>query len=206
VLTQLSFYTKIYLEMFNLLVASLISFGLPSAHAQRPSVRPTPMNVSQVVRERKLENKERRLEIKARNAERKEEREAAMDEKRQERVAAFYQKLEVRVSAFIERLTVLSERILTRLETLAEEGESVATLTAEVASAQELIAEAESLLADLKTTQQDFLESEDPKAFYPTIRESVGAIKDSLKDAHSILVKVITQIKGLRVGGTENGE
>lgn len=186
--------------MFNLLVATIIAFGVPNAYAQ--DVSPTPINVRQMVRERKLENQERRLELQARNEIRKEERQAAFDERRQERVSAFYEKLKLRISAFIERLNTLSERILARLDVLAQEGEEVATLTGEVASAQELIAQAEGLLSDLEGAQDDFLESEDPKAFYPAIREGVGAIKDSLKDAHAILVKVITQIKGLR-GGVE---
>ena len=46
----------------------------------------------------------------------------------------------------------------------------------------------------------EIIESETPREGFVEIKEMVGEIRESLVEVHQILVKVIGDIKGLRVG------
>jgi len=182
-------------------IISLLTTGVVFAQ-NTASPSPTP-NAGQIMRERNQAKNEIKREIRAQaQEEHKEQIQAKLTERRQNRIRNFYGRLSTRIAAAIARLNTLSERILARLEVIEGEGQNVALLEADVANAQTIIAGAEDLLADLEGMMEDMIESDDPKSFMPTLKDSVVEIKDALKDAHAILVKVITQIKGLRVSNT----
>ena len=101
-----------------------------------------------------------------------------------------------------DRMTKLADRILARLAILGSE-EDVSALELEVGEAKSLIESSGVMLVSLEVVVNEMLESDEPKAVYPVIKDSITEMKNSLKDAHSILVNVITQIKGLRVGVDE---
>jgi len=46
----------------------------------------------------------------------------------------------------------------------------------------------------------------EPKIVFGQIQESLKTIKDYLKETHVLLVQTIGEIKGLRVGDTQNEE
>jgi len=199
------------LKLFGLIVFLIITPQFVGAQNTEPS--PTPINVGQIMRLRNINNVKIQSQIDARN-ERKEERiqareqkreeiQAKLTEKRQKRIMGLYARINNRIQAASQRMTKLADRILVRLDVLDGEGEDVADLVADVGSAKDLIEDSDTMLVSLEGTATDMLESDEPKAVYPVIKDSVTGIKDTLKDAHSILVSVITQIRGLRVGGVE---
>ena len=161
----------------------------------------------QVWKENRAEVKELRSEIKTQVQELKQNRQQLkqqLTEAKKYRVRTYHGRLKARFEAAIKRLNTLSERILARLDILAEGGEDVSSLKTSVSQAQGIIDNAESLLPDLETLINEMAEAENPKDYLPTVKDAATKIKDSLKEAHSILVQVVTEIKGLRVGATEN--
>ena len=178
--------------------------------AQDLEPSPTPINVGQIMKLRNANNvkiqdqidarNERKEEIVQRIEQKREEIRTKLTKKRQERIADLYARISKRNEVAIDRMTTLADRILARLDILESEGEDVSSLEAEVNSAKDLVESAEEILVSLEGVVDEMLESEEPKAIYPVVQDSVKEIKDTLKDAHSILVSVITQINGLRVG------
>jgi len=194
------------------LIGLIIFLGLFPQIVSAQNVKPSPINVGQIMKLRNATNQQVQNTLNTNNEkrevmlqireERKEQIQAKLTEKRQERIMNLHGRIVKRVESAIERMIKLSDRILARLDVLEAEGESVESLRLEVNSAKDLIENSGEILTGVEGIVDDMLESEDPKAVYPTIKNSVEETKDTLKDAHSILVNVITQIKGLRVGET----
>jgi len=193
---------KIILILFFLILPTVVF-----AEDELDDPSPTPINVGQVIRERNKEQNEIKKEIREQTREEhKEQIQAKLQEKNQNRIRSFYGRLSKRMTAAIERLQTLSERILNRLSVLGDEGEDVSSLEGKVEEAQGLLEDAQGLLTNLEGMMEQMLASDDPKSFMPTLKDAVMEIKDTLKASHSILVEVITQIKGLRIGNTESTE
>jgi len=178
--------------------------------AQAPSTSPHPINIKTTVEERIEQNEERRAEIqlkidekKATQEAKREELKVKLEEKRQERIRILFGKLTTRIESAIDRLNTLIERMETRLAIFAEEGESVAEIQAEIDSVKGLLTSAEASLATAQNNLEDILTSEDPRAGYLYIKDVVKDVKATLTDVHSILVQVIGDMKGLRVGTTK---
>ena len=55
-------------------------------------------------------------------------------------------------------------------------------------------------MENVKTKMNGIIESETPKEGFVEVKEMVGEIRESLVGVHQILVKIIGDIKGLRVG------
>ena len=186
-----------------IIVAVLLLLPSVVIAKQSGSPKPSPINVGQVVRQRAQNASELTQEMKDQIREQhKEQIQAKLTERRQNRIRTFYGRLNTRIDAAADRLQILSERIETRLGVLEGEGEDTTALETKVDNAQALIGNAQGLATELETMMEEMIEAEDPKSFMPTLKDSVKEIKDILKDAHSILVEVITEIKGLRIGNT----
>ena len=179
--------------------------------AQAANGSPTPINVRTLVEERIERNEEKREEIRLKIEEKiatreaaKEELRAKLEEKAQDRIQALFGRVATRIESAISRLYTLIERMEARLAIFAEEGKSVEDIQSEIDSAKELLASAEESLAVANTGLEEVVGSEDPKAGFTYIRDAVKDIKSTLVDVHSILVQVIGDMKGLRIGATEN--
>jgi hypothetical protein len=68
--------------------------------------------------------------------------------------------------------------------------------------AKELLAQAEADLAASNIEVEDVIVSDTPKETFDTVKDTVVEIKETLKEVHSILVHVIGDIRGLRIGNT----
>jgi hypothetical protein len=130
--------------------------------------------------------------------------EAVFSDARKTRTREFYGRLYTRFTAAIKRLDILTTRIDSRLASIKEENPEIDT-----SEVEEKIVEAKSLLLDaqmdLDAANENFdevLESDDPKATFQLIKDTVMGVKDKLIEVHKILVSVIGDIKGLRVGNT----
>lgn len=199
---------KYFIIILTLLFAILLPKGIT---AQAPTGRPIPINVRTLVEERIEINEERRenirLKIEEKEATReaaKEELKAKLEEKAQNRVRTLFGNISTRIESAISRLYTLIERMEARLAIFAEEGENVLEIQEKIDSAKILLVSAENSLVVAKTELENTITSEDPKAGYLYVKDVVKDIKLTLVDAHSILVQVIGDMKGLRVGETEN--
>ena len=154
------------------------------------------IRLQEKIEEQKKVREENRVTVRAR-----------LSEMRQERIRTFFGRLTIRFEAAIARLERLISRIESRLETIKVNNEEVEaeTIEGELAEAKEKLAEAETALEEAETSLEEILNAEDPKAAFEYVRELIMGIKEQLKEVHQILVEVIGDIKGLRVG-QEGGE
>lgn len=165
--------------------------------------------VREMVRKRILKNKELREKIKERvqtHQEKREEMRGKLTEKKKKRVRRLFARITKRIKAAISRLELLIARINKRLDILAGEGEDVTDIRIEIAQAEELLESAKGSLADAESLLEDALSSDNPKESFAVIRDTVKSMKSTLVGVHRILVKVIGDIKELRVGTTNNND
>lgn len=184
------------------------------AQARTPNPRPfllrdivPPKDFEQKLATREARREEIRQQIEERiqirvqeREERRATREARFAEIRRARISAFFDHLTKRFEALLERLAILISRIESRLEKIAEAGEDIDTtpIEADIQEAKDLLAETEDLLGALNVEQ--ILDNDDPKTAFTVVRESIQQIKLNLVEVHRILVHVIGDIKGLRIG------
>lgn len=166
----------------------------PSALAQTAS--PSPRNQG------------RRAEVTATIEAKREENRSRVTAVRRERIRSFFGKMVVRIEATIERLEKLIERLEQRIASIKKNEEELNTTKAEnaIKEAKKTIEKAKLELTTLKAELETLLVSDEPKVVFGQIQESLKTIKGYLKDTHVLLVQTIGEIKGLRVGDTNNEE
>ena len=162
----------------------------PPAFAQ--TTRPSPKNQGV------------RAEVRATIEARREENQNRITAVRRERIRSFFGKMVVRIEATIERLEKLIERLETRIASIKEGEEDLDTTKAEdaIKEAKTTIEKAKLELTSLKARLEELLASDEPKLVFGQIQESLKTIKGYLKETHVLLVQTIGEIKGLRVGDT----
>ena len=166
----------------------------PSALAQTAS--PSPRNQG------------RRAEVSATIEAKREENQNRVTAVRRERIRSFFGKMVVRIEATIERLEKLIDRLETRIAAIKKDNEGLDTTKAEdtIKEAKVTIEKAKTELTTLKAQLEELLVSDEPKIVFGQIQESLKTIKGYLKETHVLLVQTIGEIKGLRVGDTQNEE
>lgn len=127
---------------------------------------------------------------------------ARLEEARKQRIRNHFALMVRRMNAAIIRLERLIERIEARLAKFEEENPEADTtaIHQDLDTAKGLLDEAKASLDAAQASLEDVLSSQDPKDAFGVIRETISEVKDQLKEVHRILVKVIGNIKGLRVG------
>ena len=127
---------------------------------------------------------------------------AFLSQRKQETVRNRFNLITRRLEAAINRLSRLISRIESRLAKIKQEDENIDTtlIKKDLASAKEKLDQASVQLENVKTKMNEIIASETPKEGFVEVKEMVGEIRESLVGVHQILVKVIGDIKGLRVG------
>jgi len=145
-----------------------------------------------------------RAEVRATIEARREENQNRITAVRRERIRSFFGKMVVRIEATIERLEKLIERLETRIASIKEGEEDLDTTKAEdaIKEAKTTIEKAKLELTSLKARLEELLASDEPKLVFGQIQESLKTIKGYLKETHVLLVQTIGEIRGLRVGDT----
>jgi len=196
--------------IFSLLLLPTIVLG----RATTPNLRPSPprnimppkdfeqkLATREARREEIRQQIEERIEIRTQEKEeRRATREARLAEIRKTRIIAFFDHLTRRLEAFLERFNILISRIESRLEKIAQADEDIdtASVEADIQEAKDLLVATEDLLSVLEV--EIFLENDDPRAAFAEVKEKIQEIKLNLVEIYRILVHVIGDIKGLRIG------
>lgn len=128
---------------------------------------------------------------------------ARMTEKRQNLIRAFFQRMIKRLEAAIARLEKLIARIESRLNKIQTEGKDVTNQKAELSRAKTGLTKAQNDLTTAKTAFENMISSNDPRAAFVNVRNTIKAVKLDLIEVHRILVHLIGDIQGLRVGTTK---
>lgn len=178
------------LIIFSLLLISLISVPNVKALESTPSPTPNP----------------KRQQVQAMIQEKKTERVERLNAVRRERILNFSNKMVVRLEATAERIEKLITRIEARITKIeSEEGDiKLEPIKESLDEAKQKIALVKIDITKLKSEIDTMLTNENPKEAFENVRTSVAKIRDGLKETHSILVKLIGDIKGLRVGEGKN--
>lgn len=169
--------------MGTLLIISLLSLQLIFSSPFISQATSSPVPGGQLIRE----------QVQVRNEERRATR---------ERIRNFFNRLVKRLEAAIVRL----ERLITRIESriakieAADEDIDTSPITEQVNEAKAKLEGAETELQEVKDVFESLLTSDDPKEDFETVREKIMNIKEDLIEIHRILVHVVGDIKGLRVG------
>ncbi len=143
-----------------------------------------------------------KAEIQRRVEDRKASQEAKVANKKRERIRNHWEMLEKRISATIERLNRLVTRIESRLAKISQDNPEMdfSPIQTNVNEAKVLLDNANVMLEEASFELDSLLEAENPKIAFESLRTTIGDIKDTLTEAHRILVHVIGNIRGLRVG------
>jgi len=191
--------------LLTILVFLLVTLHPSAVSAQiRNSVRQ--VSTQSAWQERIQKQQERREEVRKeimeRVREKKATRSAALAEFRKERIRHFFNLISLRIEATISRLERIIARIESRIAKIEAENTGINTTSIknDVQKAKDLVAEANVSLEALKSNLEVALASEQPKDSFDVIKEGLKDIRDKLKEAHRILVHVIGDIRGLKVG------
>ena len=149
-------------------------------------------------------NQGARADVRATMEAKREENRNKITAIRRERIRSFFGKMVVRVEATIERLEKLIERLETRIASIKKTEEDLDITKAEstIKEAKATIEKAKLELTALKARLEELLASDDPKLVFGQVQDSLKTIKGYLKETHVLLVQTIGEIRGLRVGDT----
>ena len=144
----------------------------------------------------------RREEVKSKIKERRASISARLTERRRNRIKRFFSRLIKRLNIVTNRLNRLVARIESRLEKIKANNENI-----DAEKIEKQLTEIKSKLSVVSTNIQDaqnslntILESNEPKQAFKDVRDLVKEIKNEFIDIHRLLVHLIGDIKGLRVG------
>lgn len=165
---------------------TLIFVPQVSAQTATPSARPVP----------------KREAVRTMIAEKKTERIEKLSAIRKERILNFSNKMIVRLEATVLRIEKLITRIESRIVKIEENDEDidVEPIKTSLDEAKQALALIKIELASLKESLQEIPDATDPKVVFEEARNSLKEIKEGLKDVHGMLVALIGDIKGLRIG------
>lgn len=184
------------MKRLALIILTLSLFFTPSL-ALAQTTLPTPVRnlkkqeVRQEVRQ-KIENKKE--EMKQKVEKEKEERKEKLTQKRKEIIKNHFQRMLKRFEAVVSRLEKLIARIETRMNKIGYNDR------ADLNKAKESLASAKSKIEVLKSDFEKVLVSENLKESFKQVAQTAREIKKEFVEVHKLLVHIIGNLKGLRVG------
>jgi chromosome segregation ATPase len=126
---------------------------------------------------------------------------ARINEKKREILRRFFNQMIERFQAAINRLEKLISRIESRLAKIKSQGKNVSQIENRLSEAKTKLNDAKANLELLKNKIENLPTSNDElKNFFIETKNLVKSIKIQLIEVHQILVHLIGDIKGLRVG------
>lgn len=193
--------------LFTAILFSSVSFVVAEDVDSSASQFTPKISVSQT--EQRLEKQEMLKKLKAQVSEKRETKKASiaakLTEKRRVNIERFWQQMVGRLEAAINRLDRLVQRIESRVDKLQETNPEINTsaIESQLSEAKTKLGTAKTKLAALSEVVETALDSENPKDAFEVVSTGIKEVKKLLREVHSILVHVIGDIKGLRVGNED---
>jgi len=128
--------------------------------------------------------------------------EARLNARKKEIIGNYFLRMTKRLEAAINRLNRLITRIELRIAKIEANNEDINTepIKKDVQKAKDKLLLTTNKLKEAKIKIDDVLQSNTPKEAFAGVRNIIQEIKKDLVEVHRLLVKVIGNIKGLRVG------
>ena len=115
-------------------------------------------------------------------------------------IRRFFKRMLRRFEAATVRLGRIADRIESRLDKMEAREIDVSGLREDLADVRDDLSVAEGLLDGLEAKVEELLASDDPKAAFGIVRDTVLETRDMLKDIHKQFVEIIRQMKGPQTG------
>jgi hypothetical protein len=130
--------------------------------------------------------------------------EARLEARKKEIIRNYFTIMTRRLEAAINRLNLLITRIESRIAKIEANNPNVDTnsIKKQVAQAKEKLTQTTNQLTEVKNQMEIIIESNTPHEGFLEVKGMIDKIRKNLVEVHQILVKVIGNIKGLRVGNT----
>lgn len=183
-----------------LLASFLIPASLTYAHEGEDRNN---LNIDQT--QKNKEKKDLSRMIKQKEADRRQEIKdsvsAKLTEDRKVIITNHWQKLMARLNAAVARLEKLIQRIESRVAAIKENNPQadIDEISTKITEAKTKLTEAKTKLSALESVVNEAIASDEPKAAFEVIHNTVKEIKTLLLQVHRILVHIIGDIKGLRI-------
>jgi septal ring factor EnvC (AmiA/AmiB activator) len=176
---------KIYPLILALLFFFLFTF--PVRAARNEATQGAATGVGQTVRQEKIATIEARLNT-----------------RKKEIIRNHFLRMTKRLEAAINRLNRLITRIESRIAKIEANNKDINTepIKKDIQKAKDKLLLATNKLNEAKIKIDGLLESNTPKETFTEVRNMIQEIKKDLVEVHRLLVKVIGDIKGLRVGNS----
>ena len=130
--------------------------------------------------------------------------EAKLNVRKKEIIRNHFLRMTKRLEAAINRLNRLITRIESRIAKIEANNKDINTepIKKDIQKAKDKLLLATNKLNEAKIKIDGLLESNTPKETFTEVRNMIQEIKKDLVEVHRLLVKVIGDIKGLRVGNS----
>jgi hypothetical protein len=193
------------------LIILLASFSIVGAKKPNNAIATMPTSgitrqeeVQNRINEKKIEIENKREAIRKRIEVKKATQAAKLQDRQRERVRTYFGRLNTRFVVVIERLYQLINRIEARLAIYKSEfpEQDYDEIHSQLSLAKELLAQAEANITVATDKLDLVVDSGDPKDGFSVIKDEIAETKSILYSVHQLLVHVIGDIKGLRLGNT----
>lgn len=115
-------------------------------------------------------------------------------------IQKYFTQMTSRLETLISRLDLLIARIESRITKLESTGQSLTEQKTQITEAKTKLNKAKTDLTLAKTKLEEILTGENPKKSFAETRDLIKDSKTQLQEVHKILVHLIGDIKGLRLG------
>ena len=187
-----------------LVLAAILTFiNITSVAAVSNSTNTSPKR--SMIEEKILARENKLLQIREMKQQRQASIAAKLTDLRKNLIRKYYSNMSQRLLAMIDRLEKLTLRIDSRITKIEAGGTTVDQSTKdEIAKAKQLLLDSRILLISSDSMLEETLSSNLPKEAFKIMKDNIKDIKTNLIEVHRILVHIIGNIKGLRVGNTES--
>lgn len=117
--------------------------------------------------------------------------------KRSANIRKYFDNMMEKIDNNLERLTKIAARIESRLGKMKTAGKDVSVLETKLNQARLKITALTVLEVQVKSQFETLLTANDPKASFTTVKKTVKDITTGLKEVHTSLIAIITQMKGM---------
>jgi hypothetical protein len=187
-----------------LILATILTFIKITSVQAVSNFTNNPSNKRSLIEERILARENKLMQLSEIRQQRQASIAAKLSDLRKNIIRKFYSNMSQRILAMIDRLEKLTLRIDSRIAKIEAGGTTVDQSTKEeITKAKQLLLDSRALLNSSNSMLEGTLSSNLPKDAFKIMKDNINDIKINLIEVHRILVDVIRNIKGLRVGNKE---
>lgn len=131
------------------------------------------------------------------------EKRISLSQNAQTRLTNLAANISNRHEAYIRRINNVNDRLASRSEKMATLGFDVTEANNKITEAKAELEKAKAALANIDTTVNQFIQSENPRAYWPQVKNTYTSSKEAIKAAHRATVEALLLLKSATKTSTE---